>query len=224
MYVCARSRRMLAVICCEVMHVCACMCLRIRCILASFCMHVPKVVCVHEQRLCLLLLAIQIRCMLMVIAARQCMHVWECVFGLVQGTWSLWLLQGDACMCGSVCVCFSLYKVHAHCGCCNMCQSFCLICIRIVVLISIRHACCGLVYSDCCDAMHVCQRLFAFVPQNVALLTVSTKFIVVEAPIYQPWSADAWLDWFFYAGAQAGGLPGKHFCLAWRSWSIPRAT
>jgi hypothetical protein len=24
-----------------------------------------------------------------VIAARRCMHVWECVFGLVQGAWSL---------------------------------------------------------------------------------------------------------------------------------------
>ena len=35
------------------------------------------------------------RRMLTVIAARRCMHVWESVFGLVQGACSQRLLQGD---------------------------------------------------------------------------------------------------------------------------------
>jgi hypothetical protein len=37
--------------------------------------------------------------MLTAIAARRCMHVWEFVFGLVQGAWSRSLLRGDACVC-----------------------------------------------------------------------------------------------------------------------------
>jgi hypothetical protein len=39
------------------------------------------------------------RCMLTVIAARWCMRVWECVFGLVQSACSLWLLWSCACVC-----------------------------------------------------------------------------------------------------------------------------
>ena len=42
------------------------------------------------------------------IAARQCMRVWECVFGLIEGACALWLLRGDACVFGRVCL--GLYK------------------------------------------------------------------------------------------------------------------
>jgi hypothetical protein len=58
-----------------------------------------------------------IRRMLTVNAARRCMHALECVFGLVQGAWSLWLLRGDACAIMPVCIGLhgcDLANVHMH--------------------------------------------------------------------------------------------------------------
>jgi len=49
------------------------------------------------------------------------MHVWECVFGLVQGACSLSLLRGHACMCQSVCP--GLYQAYACYNCCEVMQA-----------------------------------------------------------------------------------------------------
>jgi hypothetical protein len=68
--------------------------------------------------MCVLVLCVLVNeRMLTVNAARQCMHASECVFGLVQGAWSLWLLRGDACAIMPVCIGLhgcDLANVHMH--------------------------------------------------------------------------------------------------------------
>jgi hypothetical protein len=51
-------------------------------------MHVPTFVCMNKMYAGFIFV-MQIRCMLTVIAARQCIHVSQCVSGLVQGACSL---------------------------------------------------------------------------------------------------------------------------------------
>jgi hypothetical protein len=67
--------------CCEAMHACGCLCVLV---LKAHC-HCDCCKAVHA---CVGVFLACVERMLAVIAARRCMHVWECVFGLVQSACS----------------------------------------------------------------------------------------------------------------------------------------
>ncbi len=157
--------------CCESMHACACLCVVVHkghchcdcCEAMHACVHACVYVCTRR--------------MLTLIAARRCIHVWECVFGLVKAhghcdcceamhacaclcmnkaRTHMGLLRGDACMYASV---FGLVQAYSHCDCCEAMHA----CVGMCVWACTRHMCtliaarrCMRVLVVCCCALGAC--------------------------------------------------------------------
>ena len=103
---------------------------------------------VRQYNLCMCFSA-WARRMLRIIAVRRWMHLWERVFGLVQGACPQWfLLRGDAFICGSLCL--GVYNAHAQDDCCEAMHA----CVGVCLGLYKAHA-----HGDCCEAMHVCACL-----------------------------------------------------------------